>query len=109
MPAELGIYSKTCLLKAGEGLRGCTVSAHGKAFLATFRWKRCSLHIGKKMDGGEERVRGWRGFLCSSSGEDNSRSNHLMKSFLSSEELPEVAERGRDLPLCQRSIRRPQI
>lgn len=63
----------------------------------------------KKMDGGEERVRGWRGFLCSSSGEDNSGSNHLMKSFLSSEELPEVAERGRDLPLCQRSIRRPQI
>lgn len=27
MPGELRIYSKTCLLKAGEGLRGCTVNA----------------------------------------------------------------------------------
>lgn len=61
MPGELRIYSKTCLLKAGEGAPRMHGETHGKAFLATLRWKRCSLHIDKKnkkrMDGGWGRAR----------------------------------------------------
>lgn len=72
---------------------------HSKV-LPGFKWKRCNC---KKRCGGV----GVLFFFCS--GQDNFGSNHLMKPLLSSEELPEVLEIGRDVSFFQPCISRPQI
>lgn len=104
---ELRIYSKKCLLKDGTGAPWIYYECTAKPFWLNSGGRGVCCTTTKKTDGGEERVRGSRVSFCS--GQDNLGSNHLMKSFLSSEEFPKVLEIGQDVSFFQSSIRRPQI
>lgn len=105
---ELRIYSKKCLLKDGTGAPWIYYESTAKPFWLNSggRGVCCTTTKNGWWRGACE---GGVGFFFFCGGQDNLGSNHLMKSFLSSEEFPKVLEIGRDVFFFQSSIRRPQI
>lgn len=98
---ELRIHSKKCLLKDGTGAPWIHYECAVKPFWLNSGGRGVCCTTTK--NGWCRRACGGVGFFvfffgfCFCSGQDNLGSNHLIKSFLSSKELPKVLEIGRDV------------